>query len=1320
MMHQQEVQEFKEGVITQCPQMPSPKKPGVQFPHFLSSPRAARLLLRTAFLWTFVLALAASALGQTSQGFSGTVYDDTGAAIPTAQITIHNRTTGVDKTVAATGTGHFNISFLQPDVYDVKVSAPGFRPEDRTEITLQTDQVVTVDFHLKAGGVAETVTVSGSGDILDYSKADRGEVLEGISVTQLPLQAEDPFTLTQQVAGVTNTLAATSIGPFNQTAQSISIHGNQVQLNIDGMDNQSMTGSQNYEYDPPEGTLQEFRVNTAPYDAASGRSSGGAIDMTMKTGGQKYHGVLYELMRPGFIQANTGINDANIALHGPLPAYEVPAQHYHQFGFEVDGPVTVPKLWPGQHQTFFVLSWQHIDQLQNSTSSGSVPTQAMIGKGSTYPGAGDFTGLLKTNGALNDVLIYDPLSEATCTANNTDNGTYGSRNPHACRYAFGYGPGGTPGPQGNPTPTGAPINVIPASRMNPVATSIMSWFALPNQTPAPTSTNPYALNYFQNNPITNVYNNAILKLDKNVGNNDSFDFQIRGFISYGTSENTDPRTNVNPTHPGINWAGYGAHWNNHYREIQMSPGWTHTFSAHVVNSFKSMVSISDQTDNTGPPGAFDPANLGFPSSYAAFSSYFDRFPSTILSGYQTLGSISGLKRGDNKLDFVNQTTWTHGNHNMHFGGEFMPYQYAQRITNAAGGSINLNEGPGWSQEWDVATTGGATGFTNKGGQYSGNAIASLELGTLDSGNATTQPTNFYSLKYGAVWFQDDWKVRKDLTLNLGLRWDKPITGNIDRQNRQVYNFDSSDTNPINGLVNAALIPGGATLKGGITFAGVNGNPRSPWAEVYSEFGPRAGFAWVANPRTVVRGGMGLFYSETGNQYQPPQTGYSSTTTYTGSLDGGITPLLNLSNPFPVFQTPQGNCGGNQIQCLQTNAGQALSFYNPNFAFNPVLNSSLGIEQQFSRSDTLEISYAGSRSYNLAYSDDLNHISAAAQANCDPERGGKGSNCTSQTPGYVTNPFKGLAPFAGSGTYYTAATIQAINFSRPYPIFTSVTENNINGGKAWYNALEFTFTHRTSKGLTLHATYTYSKSMTANGYVDTVNRVLSRTINGADTPNRITVNGIYMLPIGRGRALFSNMNPVADVVLGGWQISSTLLYQSGLPFAISGYEIDPNANGGYLLPRKRFMGANSNAYWPNSQSGTANSYVQAFKPCVGTRDPNTGAVTLESYSVKAGCATANFIQLISGYSVTPNINYTGIRLQRIVEQDADISKVIRIHDRLNLQLRMDAFNVWNHMIQNSSGYDTSVGDANFGTYQMGTSGYGNYPPRQIQLVARLNF
>ena len=1270
--------------------------------------------------------LCPTAHAQTSQSITGRVTDSTGAVIPRAKITIHNEATGVDKHVVTTTTGSYTVPFLTPGIYDVRASADNFKVVNKTKITVLTDQTVAVNFSLPPGNVTESVTVNASADVLDYSNADRGDVVEETRITQLPVLAGDPFNLASLSAGVVSTLAVGNYNPYNQTAQSLSIHGAGIELNLDGMTNLSMTGAQNYEYDPPNDAVQEFKISTNAFDAAAGRSPGGAIDMTLKSGTSKLHGDMYEIMRRGFLDANSSTNNANIVKNGANPRYNRPAHTQDYYGFELDGPVIIPKLWHGNRKTFFMMSYEEIKNLSGGSVTGSVPLQAMIGKGTQYPGQGDFSSLLTPSGASYNQPIYDPLSEAACTANNTDNGTYKGKNPHVCRYQFGFGPGAAPGPQGNPVQIG-PANVIPANRLDPTALAVMSWYAYPNQDPSPSTSNDFNGNYGQNNPTTALERNYLLKLDQNVGNSDIYSLELRLFDEFGTSINGSPRNNVNPSHSGINWAGYGAHYNSHYKDPSMMVSWTHTFSPNLVNSLKAAVLITDQTDNTGPASGFNPKTLGFSANLAAANAaYFDRFPSVSSANYNVLGSIPGLERGDNELAINDTVNYTHGAHTIHFGMYLRPGQYSQRISNAGGNGVNLSVGKAWTQQWDTVITGGATNISTGAG-YSGNSIASMLLSTWDSGHATTQPENYYSSHYYAAFFQDDWRFRPNLTLNLGVRWEN-FGGFVDRQNRQVYTFDAHDVNPINSIANTSGLPINGALLGGITFAGVNGNPRSPFKSVLYNFGPRAGFAYTLNQKTVLRGGVGLYYADdinggAGKAFAPPQTGYSSTTTYVGSNDGGQTPLQNLSSPFPNLQTPQGNCGGNQTQCLETNAGQSLSFINSNYHPPIYLQASFGMERQLSNSDTIEIAYAGSRGYGLTYSDDLNHISSAAQAACDPERGGPESNCTSGastgTIGYVNNPFQGLAPFAAAGSYYTAPTIQRINFTRPYPIFTSVTENDLNGGHYWYNGLEVTYNHRTSYGLTLHGTYTYSKAIQSIGYADTINRVPARTVSGTDLPHRITISGIYLLPIGQGRGLFPHMNRVLDLAVGGWQVASIFTYQSGFPFGIGGYEINKSANGGYILPRKRFFPGATNPYWSGKYT-PPNAYVQAFKPCVGTRDPNSGDITLEPYSVAAGCQQANFVQLLGGYSVTPSIEYTGIRMQRIVNDDANISKNIKIREGMSFQLRMDAFNVMNHVIQNSSGYDTSVGDSNFGTYQMGTSGGGNYTNRQIQLTGRLTW
>jgi len=342
------------------------------------------------------------------------------------------------------------------------------------------------------------------------------------------------------------------------------------------------------------------------------------------------------------------------------------------------------------------------------------------------------------------------------------------------------------------------------------------------------------------------------------------------------------------------------------------------------------------------------------------------------------------------LQLIDIANWTHGKHTMHFGGEGRWTQYSQKSSN--GNGVNLSVSNGWSQQWDTTVTGGSTSIHSSTGyanNYSGNSIASMLLGTWDSGNATAAAGNYFSSRYLALYFQDDWKLRPDLTLNLGVRWEYPGHGLTDRFDRLNSTFDLRDVNPINGMISPSSLPISGALLGGPTWAGVGGNPRFEYYPVYYDFGPRAGFAYTINQKTVMRGGIGLFFNDqaTGNQFQPAQLGYSTSTSYSGSAplnlgsSTGLQPLGNMANPFPTFQQPTGNCGGDAIACLITNAGQGLSYENRNFHPAELLSFSFGFERQVTRNDILDVSYVGNRMYSNTTSDNINRISSAAQAAC---------------------------------------------------------------------------------------------------------------------------------------------------------------------------------------------------------------------------------------------------------------------------------------------------------------------------------------------------
>jgi len=1286
-------------------------------------------------------------LSQTSQGFTGVVTDSTGAVIQKATVTVRNQETGIEKVVTTTSTGLWSVPFLDPGTYDVRAEARQFKVVDKTAIKLVTGQTAVVNFSLPPGSVSETITVDTSSQLLDYEKADRGNVIENKQIEELPVNTGDTFNLATLSPGVTSTTSGTT--PGNQSAQSLGIHGAGVQFSIDGVTNQSETGPEHYTFAPPVEALQEFKITTSAFDAANGRSPGGQIDMTLKTGTSKLHGAVYENLQRAFLNANTSTNDANIAkalaAGGSTVPFNKGAFTQNQYGFELDGPVIVPKLWGSKRRTFFTVLYEDLNNHGVGTVTTTVPTSAMM--------QGDFSGLLNqtVNGKPYNGAIYDPLSEAACTTNNTDTGSYSSQHPHVCRYQFGFGPGSAKGPQGNPVQIG-PANVIPANRLSPVAQAILSWYPAPNATPVPTTANPFAGNYIGQSPSNSDNKTYLIKLDQNIGEKDSFDLTARLWKFYAQANNAFPRSNVNAAHPGLNQAVNQPHYNGtDYRYPSLHTSWTHTFGPTLVNVVRGLVTTALESDSTGPASGFDPSNLGFASHIgAANATYFQRFPLTNISNFNALGSLAVLYRGDDQLQLSDTANWTHGNHVMHFGGEGYWTQYSQKSTNNLG--ITLGIGNAWTQQWDTNVVGNGNAISsNVGSQittgplynYSGNSIASMLLGTWDSGSATTAGGNYFSSHYLALYFQDDWKVRSNLSINLGVRWENPGRGLKDRFNRFNSVFDSTDVNPVTGLIPAstlASLPINNAFLGGPTYAGIDKNPEWEFKPVYWQFGPRAGFAYTVNNKTVVRGGMGLFFNDqaSGNQNQPSQYGYSTSTSYSGSTPTAagsstlITPLQNMADPFPVFQQPTGNCAGDKTTCLATNVGQNISFQNPNYHPPAYLESSLAIQRQFGLRDVIEIAYAGTRAYGLPYSADINHISTNAQAACDVLRGGTALNCTQQygtTPaagtsvGFVPNPFYHVAPFAASGNYYSQTTIQKWNFTRPFPAFQAITENLINGGKFWYNGLEIIYNHRTNHGLILNLNYSHSKAMSAIGYVDQTNAVPSRQISGTDLPHQLSIAGIYEMPIARGRGLFPNMPRYLDALAGGWRVAGVYVYQSGLPMGLNGWIINPTANGGAVLPRQRFWAGSKNKWFPNLPA-SGNSYIQQLKPCVAQYDVNTGALNWIAQSVplvNSGlCTSPNYILTNSTYQIQPNNTYTGVRLGPKNQLDANLGKNFALPKGMRFQMRIDAFNVLNHVQSSTTGFDTSTSSGSFGTLQLGTSRGSDLSPRYIQIDGKISF
>lgn len=1221
----------------------------------------APVFLRALMLIVVAGLFSTTLFGQNAS-FTGRVTDSSGAVVPKAQITVHNAETGVDTTTTTTKSGDYTVPYLKPGHYSVSAEVAGFKKENKIDIELQTAQVATVNFALQVGDVAQSITVTDN-NLLDRGKADRGEVVENTRVTELPLNGRNPVMLSRLNSSVIWDGNLIWMRPFDgQVYTNLHVNGSDVgggasystEVMLDGVSNQTPRpqnlGHTDVAYVAPDDAVQDFKIVTNPYDSQYGRTRGGVIDMTLKSGTNKLHGDVYEYARRTWLDANWWVNDAKKTLDPKGAAtglYNTPQHKLDQYGFELDGPVVIPKLYNGRDKTFFVMQFENWNEIEPAYITTSVPLAAWAN--------GDFSGLTYNSAP---VTIYNPFD------------TYYDASGTLQRRPF-------------------PGNKIPQSMINPTAQKILSYYPAPNQ-PGNAGT-PWQQNYYAQTPTIDTYRNALIKLDQNISAKDRFS------IRYGYWERyeTDSGNGI----PGV--AGYGEYPlgdRNHTFATQ----WTHTFTPNLIFDFRGIVAVKAEIAYTGAEG-FDSTTLGWPSSMTSQLGAFSMFPGIQPNGtnnsFANLGAYGNGSNNANgftttdSLDLLPTVTWVKGKHTLHMGIDWRFYQYAIKLN--PGTHPNFTFDQKWTQScWSCnAGTNIAIGTENT----EGNSMASMLLGTASGGQDNIAPQAFYTASYYAPFIQDDWKVTPKLTLNLGLRYDlQPFY--VERHNRINYGFDTTTVNPVDAMLATHTLATGQTFvdRGGVTFAGVNGNPRQAYSTSMLDLQPRIGFAYAATDKIVVRGGFGEVFQN--SDAFPFQQGFSSSTSFVNSPDGGKTPIDNLSNPFPTVVQPSGASLG-----LLTNMGNGQSYINPNFRIPNVWQFSLGIEQQFTRNDTMELSFVGNKAPNNEITQNINHWNGAQEALCNVQMGGRHEVCDntySKDPtailGYVPNPYYHVAAFNGSAPY-GQSTRQALNWTEPMPEFAGVTENQWNGQQSWYNSLQLTLQHKWSNELTMHGTWTWSKFMEQGGWADNNYLIPSRHIDNSDRPHAATISMVWDLPVGRGRTFLGNTNRIVDGILGGWEFASMAIIQSGTPMGVPG-------GWDYVHSAK------IKPYWRQD-----NHNLQWWAPCYWTTNSETGAITESQEAINFGCTQPDFIQIPS-YGANPNVVYTGVRQAWTILDDSNLSKNFSITEAMKLQLRLETFNTFNHPLFSGGTYN----GINQYAGQIGatTGGGQSNKPRYVQVAVKL--
>jgi hypothetical protein len=1137
--------------------------------------------------------------------------------------------------------GIYSLPFLKPGTYRLTAEVAGFKKYVKDNIVLNVGDVAGIDVAMEVGQNTESITVVAEALGLQTESADHGLVIDQKRVSELPLNARNPFMLAMLSAGVNFSGNQIYQRPFDNGAiADWTVNGGLDRKNeflLDGAPNNAQAGGNNIALVPPVDSVQEFKIQTNSFDAAYGKSSGGIMNVSLKGGTNAFHGTVYEFMRRNALDANSFQNNA-----AGVPK----SGHFlDQYGGSLGGPIIFPKIYNGRNRSFFFINYEGYREGTPTPLTLSVPEPEWL--------TGDFSKLVDSQGRK--ITIYDPQNAVI----NPDQSV--TRTPFAG-------------------------NVIPSNRLNPIAQKLMSYFPKPNTTTAGSAygTNDLFFPGGAENLDKDDFYNMVTKFDQQLGD------KHHVFFREATNDRTEHRNTNGVLGPG--WQGPGPlkRLNDAY-VLDWVGTIRPTFVAGARVSFARYVEGSRGDPNIG----VNPVLNGFPQSLVSQLPIQNVFGSYNFTNYTGLGSTASFNY-TNTAAFAGSITKIAGPHSIKAGIDYRRIMY--NVINQ-GNVFTLTFNNTWTQQ-----------NYNTADALSGNSFASALLGLPGSGSVDNNPFTSFVDRYYAGYVQDDWKVTRKLTLNIGIRWDF-IMSPTERYGRLTRGFDPTQVNPVNALIDRTKFPGFPTVMGGLLYA--SGSDAHAAGLDKTGIQPRFGMAYQIKPKLVFRGGWGRYMINPNNDWNRTE-GYNISTSVINSNDGGRTPIANLiNNPFPtgLLQPPGKTLG------LATLLGQGPDFFDPTFHIPYTDQFSAGIQYELPLQSRIEISYVGNRGYKLQTARPYDQSSLAFRQTCDPLEGGSPTFCNQLVP----NPFFGLPQFAGTGLG-TNATVSRAALANPFPEFSSLNQRGRNDGKTWYNAVQIDYGIRATKGWNLTFAYTFSKNIEQGGFdnsngnnannafMDVQRYIYERSLTGYDFPHVVKLSSVYELPVGKGKHFLGNTNRFVDSVLGGWQHTTILQYRSGAPWNMPG-------NAFYI------HNAAVNTDW-------ASPVIHGVNPCVAKMADN-GTIALQSYSVNVpGCtlSSINFLEFPNFAPARGAPLRTGdIRTQSLPVADMSLGKLFKITESKSFQFRAEAFNVFNSFWMsggsgsNGGHFSNNLDSSTFGQIVKGTVGTGSTNwPRQIQLGFKFLF
>jgi len=1205
-------------------------------------------------LSALVLAMiaAGSISAQETRGtIRGTVTDPNGQAVPNATVHVVDPARGTSVDLTTNGEGYYQATYLLPSTYQVTVEAPGFKKTIRDKVLVQISAAVQVDIPLEVGGTQETVNVVAEVPQLNTEDASLGQVVDQQRIAELPLVHGDPYTLIGLTPGTTSTGDPRLDRPFEPTHivgfAVDGVRGNRMDLTIDGVAS-TATANQNEviaSYVPPSDIVQEFKVQTATFDAQFGNTEGSVTSISIKSGTNKFHGSTYMFLEPGQWAANDTFGKAR--------GQDRPDTYSNRFGGYISGPVRIPWIYNGKDKTFFLFGFEGIrdSRPRFDVSNVWVPTAALA--------SGDFSGFLCPSGTSASncakaglTNIYDPLTRV-----NTGGTTFtGSQFSDPSRATAS-------------NPLG--LNIIPLDRINPVAKAVMTFLGDPKNSGLVGNINDSTLA-----EKTKPYNNWTFRVDQQLTrNNHMF---VRG--SWYDRESFYDRYTDSPY--------AGTHFTFASRGGVIDD--VHTFNSttflNVKYGYNRFIRASGAQDDAV---GFDLTQLWGPTAGGVYNGLVGdairRFPRFNFPSNGTIGN--GLTNEDRPVDshdVVAVLNKSVGKHSLKFGGELRIYREDDSFaSNDQTGQFGFNN------TYTRASTSTSVGPQEVNGLQ---AFASFLLGLPATADITRRSDYSEYSKTWGFFAQDDFKIGRNLTINLGLRYEKE-EALVERQDKSVSGFDFAFVQPTQALIRSHLTagdtdinghpidPASFNITGGLLFAGVD-TGKKLYNTPNNTFLPRFGVAYRLNDKTVLRGGFGLFAGFLGERRGDAiQPGFTRTTSL---------PLTQLANGAQIPQSislfptaisilePIGNEAGRQ-----TGLGGSVSFFNQNPKVGKQARWQVGMQRELPWGFVAEAEYVGNYGYDLEIIKDLNALpddflidAGVVNGAVDPALAAQANALGSSLP----NPFRNVPGFEGT-SFFTGSTISRSQLLRPFPEFTSVLTSN-NDGKSWYNSGQFSLQKRFSSGNTIQLAYTWSKWLQATEYLNPADPTPTKMIADQDSPHRFVASGIYVLPFGKGQK-FANGNGVIDRIIGGWQLQGVYQFQTGFPVAFGSNSLTAGTTTGDIF----YLGGDVGL--PTSEQTTDRWF-------------NTDAFSQ--------------LSVPTGHRRTLPFRFSDVRRDNINNVDFSLMKNTRITETMKVQIRLEAINAFNHTYFPAP--STSLGGG-FGTIGIGTSNQANYA-RRIQIGFKFLF